>query len=97
MKAPNPKKVDRLSIMKHIESFNTAIIQYRKENAPNVHYLLSDITTKQMYNNYKYKTGTNLFYDLYRLVLKNMKISLSKLEDEQCEENQILKKTLYSS
>lgn len=84
--APNPKKIDRDLIKKHIESYNPAISHYRREHAPNVRYLPNDITIKEMHEDFKSKYSTHISYDLYRSVLRSMKISFTKLGNEECEQ-----------
>lgn len=75
---------DKTSIQKHIESYHPTISHYRREHAPNVRYLPSDITIKDMHKNYNKKEKKNVSYELYRKIVSENNISFSKLGHEEC-------------
>nr|CAI5839643.1 unnamed protein product [Callosobruchus analis] len=49
---PSTKKFDRQQIVSHIESFHQSASHYRREQAPNVRYLPSDVTTAFMHQDF---------------------------------------------
>lgn len=99
MRGRNPckNKFDRSIITSHIESYHPTISHYRREHAPNVRYLSSDISVTDMHKDFIGK-HMNVSYEVYRSVLKSMKISFSKLGHEECEscEKYNLHKTSHS-
>lgn len=83
---PNPKKIDSSEIIEHILSFNPAISHYRREHAPNKKYLPSDLTIRMMYKNYcETDPQTQVSYGFYRILVKTLNISFTKLGQEECE------------
>lgn len=83
---PSTKKVDRNSIEQHVESFHPTVSHYRREHAPNVRYLPSDVSLSFMYKDYCDKNpNIPISYDLYRKVVKEMHIHFTKLGHEECE------------
>ena len=84
-KTPAKNKIEREIIRTHIESFHPCISHYRREHAPNMRYLPSDISIKSMYDDFKLRHGRTCSYDLYRMVVKEMRISFTKLGHEECE------------
>ncbi|KAF2892194.1 hypothetical protein ILUMI_13980 [Ignelater luminosus] len=78
-------KIDDVAINDHIESFNPCVSHYRREHAPNVRYLSSDMTVSLMYKDFKEKSLTfQLSYETYRKKVKAKGISLTKLGQELC-------------
>ena len=84
-KTPAKNKIEREIIRTHIESFHPCISHYRREHAPNMRYLPSDISINSMYDDFKLRHGRTCSYDLYRMVVKEMRISFTKLGHEECE------------
>lgn len=86
-KAPSTKKGPWDLIDSHIESFNPTISHYRREHAPNVRYLPSDITIRSMHEDWKikYPQHKEISYESYRRRIKKKKISFTKLGCEECE------------
>lgn len=92
-KSNGAKKINRDTIIKHIESFGPQISHYRREHAPKRRYLPNDITIRLMYDNYKEKYPTSCFsYYLYREVVASENISFTKLGHEECWACEIFKK-----
>ncbi|VEN33902.1 unnamed protein product [Callosobruchus maculatus] len=81
-----PRKVDRNTIIEHVNSFNPTISHYRREHAPNRKYLPSDINITLMYKDFKLKyPNTDFSYELYRkIVTKDLNISFANLGNEEC-------------
>ena len=75
---------DRDTIKKHILSYNPQISHYRRMHAPNRLYLTSDITIRSMYENF-IEGNEWVSYSVYLKVVKEMKISFTKLGEEECE------------
>ena len=70
----------------HIESFNPNVSHYRREHAPNMRYLPSDVTVAHMHGDFNAKYPEHaISYDLYRKIVKKKKISFAKLGTEECE------------
>ena len=84
-KAPAKNKIDRVIIRNHINSYHPSISHYRREHAPNRFYLPSDITVESMHKDFVENNGAICSYDLYRKVVKEMRISFTKLGHEECE------------
>nr|CAI5839646.1 unnamed protein product [Callosobruchus analis] len=92
-----PRKVDRHSIIEHVNSFNPTISHYRREHAPYRRYLPSDINITLMYKDFKQKyPNTDFSYESYRKIVTNdLNISFANLGNEECwecEEFEIHKK-----
>ena len=70
----------------HIRSYNPCISHYRREHAPRRLYLLTEITEKQMHEDFiaRYPNST-CSYVTYTRQVKRMGISFVKLDEEQCE------------
>nr|CAI5862462.1 unnamed protein product [Callosobruchus analis] len=86
-----PRKVDRHSIIEHVNSFNPTISHYRREHAPYRRYLPSDINIKLMYKDFKQKyPNTDFSYESYRKIVTNdLNISFANQGNEEyweCEE-----------
>lgn len=78
----------------HIESFNPTISHYRREHAPNVRYLPSDVTINFMHQNFLEKYPEPDFfisYAYYRDQVKKKNISFTQLGHEECEVCESLK------
>uniref|UniRef100_A0A2S2NS37 DUF7869 domain-containing protein n=1 Tax=Schizaphis graminum TaxID=13262 RepID=A0A2S2NS37_SCHGA len=74
-------------INEHIESFHPTISHYRREHAPNVRYLPSDVNIVMMHQDFLIKhPNQNISYELYRCKLKEKKISFTNLGNEECEQ-----------
>lgn len=75
--------------MEHIESFNPTISHYRREHAPNVRYLPSDVTITFMHQhfieNFPESDRNYISYDYYRRKVKEKNISFAQLGHEECE------------
>lgn len=78
------KKIDRTTIIDHINSFGPRIAHYRREHAPDRKYLPSDISITYMYKDFKNKYGDNFSYELYRTVVADLNISFANLGHEEC-------------
>lgn len=79
-------KLNTSPIRAHIESVGPSITHYRREHAPNRHYLPSDVTIRFMCTDYKEKhPNSKCSYETYRKQLRNMNISFTKLGEEECE------------
>ncbi|CAG4935770.1 unnamed protein product [Parnassius apollo] len=85
----NPKKINNENVVEHVESFHPTISHYRREHAPNVMYLSSDITVPAMYSDYCETHCTDqeklISYEYYRKIVKDRNISIAKLGHEECE------------
>lgn len=81
------KKIDREIIENHIKSFSPAISHYRRQHAPNRLYLPSDLTIRDMHENFTTAhPNVPVSYEVYRkIVSKDMNISFTKLGNEECE------------
>jgi len=84
-KAPSKSAIDKGLIRAHVESFHPAVSHYRREHAPERRYLPSDVTIKTMHDDFIRKNKIKCSYDVYRTVVKEMKISFTKLGNEECE------------
>jgi len=85
-KNPCKTKVDRALIIAHVEQFNPCVSHYRREHAPNVRYLSSDITIETMHKDFSARhKDIKCSYELYRTVVKTLNISFTKLGHEECE------------
>ncbi|ESO93896.1 hypothetical protein LOTGIDRAFT_153369 [Lottia gigantea] len=80
-----PNKINREPIKAHIESFNPCISHYRRAHAPNRRYLPSDVSIRMMYDDFKSTAVQKCSYDTYRQLIQDMKISFTKLGEEECE------------
>lgn len=73
-------------IKAHIESFNPTVSHYRRVHEPKRRYLPSDITITFMHPNFREKfPEMSCGYETYRSVVKDMRISFTKLGEEECE------------
>lgn len=80
------KKIDERDINAHIESFHPEVSHYRREHAPNMRYLSSDVTITLMYKDFLTKyPNTKLSYETYRKKVKAKHISFTKLGHEECD------------
>lgn len=87
-KQPSKNKGPQQEIIMHIESFHPIISHYRREHAPNVRYLPSDVNIVLMHGDFlqkfpEYKNRVS--YDLYRRIVKEQHISFAQLGHEECE------------
>lgn len=90
-KAPNPKKVDRQAIMSHVNSFHPNISHYRREHAPRVRYLPSDISVTFMHKDFVEKFPQhNCSYEAYRKIIFQENIRFTKLGHEECETCEVM-------
>ncbi|XP_055855008.1 uncharacterized protein LOC129918451 [Episyrphus balteatus] len=83
-KAHSTLACDTNSIKAHIESYHPTISHYRREHAPNIRYLPSDISIVDMHKDYNEKEKKNISYESYRRVVAENKISFTKLGHEEC-------------
>jgi len=76
-------------VMDHIESFNPTISHYRREHAPNIRYLPSDVTITFMHQHFIEKfpelDRNYTSYEYYRCKVKEKNISFAQLGHEECE------------
>ncbi|KAF0690079.1 Uncharacterized protein FWK35_00037667, partial [Aphis craccivora] len=76
-------------VMDHIESFNPTISHYRREHAPNIRYLPSDVTITFMHQHFIEKfpelDRNYISYEYYRCKVKEKNISFAQLGHEECE------------
>ena len=73
-------------IKKHIMSFNPCISHYRREHAPRQLYLPSELTEKEMHNDFmRTYPQAKCSYVSYTRYVRQMRISFVKLGEEQCE------------
>lgn len=96
-KKSSPKAFDKTIIEQHIESYNPSISHYRREHAPHRRYLPSDISIKDMHQNFLQKSQHVVSYEVYRKVVTSKDISFVKLGHEecwQCEKRDIHEKTV---
>ncbi|XP_072162574.1 uncharacterized protein [Bemisia tabaci] len=85
-KAPSVKRSPWELVDEHIESFHPVISHYRREHAPNMRYLPSDISISIMHADWKQKyPNTPICYETYRRQVKKKRISFAKLGLEECE------------
>lgn len=85
-KHPPANKIERTMIEQHIEAFNPQISHYRREHAPLRRYLPSDVTVTVMYEDFMKKNPSiKCCYQTYRKFICDLKISFTKLGEEQCE------------
>lgn len=68
----------------HIQSYNPSISHYRRDHAPNRKYLPSDITIRDMHQNFVQKYEMHISYELYRRIFATKGISFAKLGHEEC-------------
>lgn len=79
-------KIDNELIRQHINTFNPMISHYRREHAPCRLYLPTDLTFVAMHQDFMEKNPDfRISYEKYRVVAKDMNISLAKLGHEECE------------
>ena len=79
-RTPSTKKINTNIIKEHILKFNPTISHYRREHAPNVLYLPSDISPTLVYQNFLEEHKDLKFsIDIYRRCLKEMNIHFTKL------------------
>ena len=78
-------RLDRESMINHINFFNPSVSHYRREHAPNRKYLPSDINIKLMHKDFFQKYPEfNVSYELYRQQVAEMNISFGVLGHEEC-------------
>lgn len=81
---------DNKFIKDHINKYNPSISHYRREHSPNRLYLPSELTIREMYNDYinecKENNHKTFHYSVYCKILKEMNISFAKLGVEECEQ-----------
>ena len=76
----------RQSIIDHIESYHPSVSHYRRKHAPLRRYLPSEMTFAERHSNYKEKhQDEKVCYESYRKNFVSMKISFTKLAEEECE------------
>lgn len=77
------------AVQHDILSYNPTISHYRREHAPNVRYLPSDITGRKMYEEFKQRRESKSLdgcsYSYYNKILAEMNIHFTKLGNELCE------------
>ena len=82
-------EVDKEFIKEHILKFQPNISHYRREHAPKRLYLSSELTCRDMYDDYKLFCAEFdrkcLSYLTYWREVKAMNISFAKLGSEECE------------
>ena len=85
-KHPCKNKIDVRPIHNHIMSYHPQVSHYRRAHAPNRKYLQSDITITKMHQDFRTKNpDLSCRYDIYRREVSRLKISFTKLGEEQCE------------
>lgn len=78
--------IQKTEINEHIESYNPIISHYRREHAPNIRYLPSDITIRAMHADFLEKfPNIKVSYNIYRCQVKKKNISFARLGNEECE------------
>ena len=82
--APVNKK-DKQLIFDHILQYNPAVHHYRREHAPNVLYLPSDISITDMHADYVANVQ-KISLETYRKCIKEKNISFATLDQEECED-----------
>lgn len=83
---PPTNKIDRQTILRHVDSFHPNISHYRREHAPRVRYLPSDVTITFMHNDFVSKhPECKCSYEAYRKILFDENIRFTKLGHEECE------------
>ena len=81
------KEWTKQSIIYHIESYHPSVSNYRRKHAPLRKHLPSGMTVAKMHYNYKEKhPDEKVCYESYRKIFVSMKISFTKLGEEECEE-----------
>ena len=84
------KEGDKDYIINHILSFHPAIAHYRSEHAPLRRYLPSELTIREMWNDYladcERDNAKSFSYSVYQKQVKSLNISFAKLGVEQCED-----------
>lgn len=87
MQGKYPRSTDRKNAVKaHVFLYNPTISHYRREHAPNRLYLPTDITEKQMYQEYQEAhPEMKVSYTFFCRVVKELNISIVKLGHEECE------------
>lgn len=70
-RASSVNKISDTEILDHIESYNPTISHYRREHAPNVRYLPSDVNISIMHKHFREMyPNITCSYELYRLKVK---------------------------
>lgn len=70
----------------HIESFNPTIFHYRREDAPNIKYLPSDISISLMHSDFNNThPESQISYELHCKISNEQKISSANLGHEEYE------------
>ena len=84
------KEGDERYILNHILNFHPAVAHYRSEHAPLRRYLPSELTIREMYQDYIAdceEDGLKAFsYSVYQKKVHSLNISFAKLGVEQCED-----------
>ncbi|XP_053607993.1 uncharacterized protein LOC128673864 [Plodia interpunctella] len=79
-------RIDRDILTSHVESFHPLELHYRREHAPLRRYLPCDVTIKLMHKDFCEKNPSQkVSYELYRKHVNSMRISFTKLGNEECE------------
>ena len=73
------------SVSNHIDSYHPAVSHYRREHAPNRLYLPSELSMKEMHEDFLTKSVDNISYETYRKTVNAKNISFAKLGEEECE------------
>ncbi len=78
------------TLMKHINMYEPQISHYRREHAPNRLYLPSELTMKDMYDDYVERCtagdgSESVSYVTYTRQISSMNISFARLGNEECE------------
>ena len=81
-KLPQETKED---IEAHINKFNPAVSHYRREHAPLRKYLPSELSIREMYDDFNEKSSGLIHYSTYQKVVQSMNIGFGKLGEEECE------------
>lgn len=87
-KQPSKNKGPHEEIIQHIETFHPTDSHYRREHAPNVRYLPSDVNVVLMHGDFIKKHPEfkgRVSYDLYRRIVSEQQISFALLGHEECE------------
>lgn len=79
-----PNKVPDTPIRNHITSFDPKPSHYRRSHAPNRKYLPPGLTIKYMFEDFKEKNDTSIYYEKYRRVIDEMNIGFYDVEADKC-------------
>ena len=78
-------KINHNVIIDHIESYNTTISHYRRNQAPNRHYLPHDVTLRKMHQIFQENVDESVAYNTYYQIFKAQNILFTRLAHEKCE------------